>query len=80
MIVHNNDCQLIEEKMEQDKKKVQSMAELMKNPTKIVLLQASCSVFCTNHLVYVCRIWLVLVRLTKIWNQKQQKNVASMVK
>ena len=25
--------------MEQDKKKVQSMAELMKNPTKIVLLQ-----------------------------------------
>lgn len=28
-----------EEQMEEDKKKVQSMAEVMKNPTKIVLLQ-----------------------------------------
>ena len=28
-----------EEQMEQDKRKVQSMADIMKNPTKIVLLQ-----------------------------------------
>ena len=31
--------------MEQDKKKVQSMAEIMKNPTKIVLLQV-CKYMC----------------------------------
>lgn len=28
-----------EEQIEQDKKKIQSMADVMKNPTKIVLLQ-----------------------------------------
>lgn len=31
----------IEEQLEQDKKKMQSMAELMKNPTKVVLLQVT---------------------------------------
>lgn len=32
--------------MEQDKKKVQSMAEVMKNPTKVVLLQVLWFVGC----------------------------------
>lgn len=39
---------ITEEQMEQDKKKVQSMAEVMKNPTKTVLLQVCLRTYWTG--------------------------------
>jgi len=84
MTSHDLIAQALEKQQAQEEQQRQSITEIMKNPSKVVLLKVTIPIDTNNiplifdNILCYCRIWLDRVKWMMTFNQRSLRSVPNM--